>query len=203
MSFLPVIRGVKMATGINEELRVRILDGAAKLFDTKGIRFTMDDLARSLGMSKKTIYTVFRNKRSIMMETIDRFFDDALAEEKLILADDSLATTEKLIKVIGSVPERYVQKDLSQLSILKKKYPSVYRHWKKCRESYWAGAEALLRQGIDEGTIRPISLPIFQTMFQSTISQFFQGDVLIKNKISYQDALAEVATTLVNGIAVK
>lgn len=191
---------MKMSTRVNEELRIRILDGAAILFDTKGIRFTMDDLARSLGMSKKTIYTVFRNKRSIMIETIDRFFDDALADEELILTDESLSTTDKLIKVIGNVPERYVQKDLSQLNILKKKYPSVYRHWKKCRESYWSGAESLLIQGIDEGTIRPISLPIFRTMFQSTISQFFQGDVLIKNKISYQEALTEVASILVGGI---
>ena len=67
-----------MKNAAADELRVRILDEAAKLFNEKGIRFTMDDLARSLAMSKKTIYTVFKDKRSIMTETIDRFFDDAL-----------------------------------------------------------------------------------------------------------------------------
>ena len=192
-----------MTTGTNGELRVRILDEAAKWFDTKGTRFTMDDLARSLGMSKKTIYTVFRDKRSIMIETIDRFFDDALKDEKNIIADESITTVEKLLKVMGRVPERYVQTDLSQLSVLKEKYPSVYKHWKSCRESYWFGIEALLKEGIEEGSIRPVSLPIFKTMFQSTISQFFQGDVLIKNGISYQEALAEVASILVNGIIIK
>lgn len=186
-----------------KELRIRILDGAAKLFDSKGIKFTMDDLARSLGMSKKTIYTVFKDKRSIMIETIDRFFDDALRDEKEIIADESINTVEKLLKVLGRVPERYVQTDLSQLNVLKEKYPSVYKHWKSCRESYWFGAEALLKQGIEEGSIRPVTLPIFKTMFQSTVEQFFQRDVLIKNKISYQDALAEVASILVNGIIVK
>jgi len=192
-----------MTTVTSDELKVRILDEAAKWFDSKGTRFTMDDLARSLGMSKKTIYTVFRDKRSIMIETIDRFFDDALAEEKSIIADDSLTTVEKLLKVIGRVPERYVHTDLSQLNVLKEKYPSVYKHWKSCRESYWFGAEALLKQGIEEGSIRPISLTIFKTMFQSTIETFFQKDVLVKNKISYQDALAEVASILVNGIIIK
>ena len=190
-------------TGTNAELKVRILDEAAKWFNTKGIRFTMDDLARSLGMSKKTIYTVFRDKRSIMIETIDRFFDDALRDEKEIIADESINTVEKLLKVLGRVPERYVQTDLSQLNVLKEKYPSVYKHWKSCRESYWFGAEALLKQGIEEGSIRPVTLPIFRTMFQSTVEQFFQRDVLIKNKISYQDALAEVASILINGIIVK
>lgn len=192
-----------MTTVTSDELKVRILDEAAKWFDSKGTRFTMDDLARSLGMSKKTIYTVFRDKRSIMIETIDRFFDDALAEEKQIIADDSLTTVEKLLKVLGRVPERYVHTDLSQLNVLKEKYPSVYKHWKSCRESYWFGAEALLKQGIEEGSIRPISITIFKTMFQSTIETFFQKDVLIKNKISYQDALAEVTSILVNGIIIK
>lgn len=192
-----------MTTGTNEELKIRILDEAAKWFDSKGTGFTMDDLARSLGMSKKTIYTVFRDKRSIMIETIDRFFDDALEEEKRIIADESLTTVEKLLKVLGRVPERYVHTDLSQLNVLKEKYPSVYKHWRNCRDNYWFGAEALLKQGIEEGSIRPVSPPILKTMFKSTLETFFQRDVLVKNKISYQDALAEVATILVNGIVIK
>lgn len=192
-----------MKKGKNDELRVRILDEAAKLFDCKGIKFTMDDLARSLGMSKKTIYAVFEDKRSIMNETIDRFFDDALIEEEAILNDDSMPIPEQLRLIIGSVPERYTQKDLAQLYVLKEKYPSVYRHWQRCRENYWQGVAILLRRGIDKGEIRPVSMPILKTMFQSTIEQFFQDDVLIKNGISYRDALAEVSDILVNGITVK
>ena len=61
-----------MKNAAADELRVRILDEAAKLFDRKGIKFTMDDLARSLAVSKKTIYTVFGDKRAIMKETIER-----------------------------------------------------------------------------------------------------------------------------------
>ena len=187
----------------NNDLRVRILDEAARQFDKKGIKFTMDDLARALGMSKKTIYTVFEDKRLIMTETIDRFFDDALAEEETILNDSSLSITDQLKAIIGRVPERYTQNDLTQLYVLKEKYPSVYRHWQHCRENYWEGVGLLVKRGIDQGEIRPVSLPILKTMFQSTIEQFFQDDVLVKNHISYRDALAEVASILVDGIRVK
>ena len=135
-------------TGTNAELKVRILDEAAKWFDTKGIRFTMDDLARSLAMSKKTIYTVFRTKRSIMTATIDRFFAEAYKEQEEILADTSLTTTEQLRRVIGSVPERYIGHDLSQLYVLKDRYPSVYRHWHNCREEYWNAVEVLIKNKI-------------------------------------------------------
>ena len=189
-----------MKNAAADELRVRILDEAAKLFDRKGIKFTMDDLARSLAVSKKTIYTVFENKRSIMTETIDRFFDDALAEEEAILNDDSLSIPDQLKAIIGRVPERYTQNDLAQLYVLKEKYPSVYRHWQRCRENYWEGVCILLKRGIEKGEIRDVKLPVLKTVFQSTIEQFFQDDVLIKNSISYRDALSEVASILVDGI---
>lgn len=186
-----------------DELKVRILDEAARLFDEKGMKFTMDDLARSLAMSKKTIYTVFRTKRSIMTATLDRFFAEAYREQEEILSDGSLSVTDQLRKVIGSVPERYVSHDLSQLYILKDRYPSVYRHWHNCREEYWDAVEVLIEKGISEGVIRPVSLPILKAMFQHTIEQFFQSDILIKNKISYKDALSEVADILIDGITVK
>ncbi len=93
-----------MRNAANDELRVRILDEAAKLFNEKGIRFTMDDLARSLAMSKKTIYTVFEDKRSIMTETIDRFFDDALTAEEMILNDDSLSLPLRSWKLFNPFP---------------------------------------------------------------------------------------------------
>ena len=192
-----------MKDNASDELRIRILDEAAKQFDKKGIKFTMDDLAKSLGISKKTIYTVFEDKRSIMTETIDRFFDDALFEEELILNDDSLTIVEQLKSIIGRVPERYTQNDLAQLYVLKEKYPSVYRHWQYCRENYWEGVGILINRGIEKGEIRHVSLPILKTMFQSTIEQFFQNDVLIKNHIPYRDALAEVASILVDGIIAK
>ena len=187
----------------SDELRVRILDEAARQFDKKGIKFTMDDLARSLGMSKKTIYTVFEDKRSIMTETIDRFFDEALIEEETILNDDRLSITEQLKAIIGNVPERYTHYDITQLYVLKEKYPSVYRHWQRCRENYWEGVGMLVNRGIELGEIRPVSLPILRTMFQSTIEQFFQDDVLVKNRISYRKALYEVATILVDGIVAR
>lgn len=189
-----------MRSAANDELRVRILDEAAKQFNKKGIKFTMDDLAHSLGMSKKTIYTVFEDKRSIMTETIDRFFDDALIAEESILNDTSLSIPEQLRAIIGSVPERYTQNDLTQLYVLKEKYPSVYRHWQRCRENYWQGVAILLDRGIEQGEIKDISLPILKTMFQSTIEQFFQDDVLIKNSIPYREALSQVAGILIDGI---
>ena len=180
-------KGEKMAA--SNDLRVRILDEAARQFDKKGIKFTMDDLARALGMSKKTIYTVFEDKRQIMNDTVDRFFEDAFAQEQEILNDETIGVVEKLRRIIGSVPERYTQNDLTQLYVLKEKYPSVYRHWQHCRENYWNSVQILLDKGVEEGFFRPVTMPILKTMFQSTIEQFFQNDVTCSSRTTFHTGM--------------
>lgn len=48
----------------NQNLKGDILEATIQAFQKKGLKFTMDDLASLLGISKKTIYTVFPDKKS-------------------------------------------------------------------------------------------------------------------------------------------
>lgn len=59
----------------DEERAEAILDAASRLFLAPGPgRVSMDDLARALGMSKKTIYRYFPDKHSLMTAVLDRQF---------------------------------------------------------------------------------------------------------------------------------
>ena len=50
------------------ESRERIIEGAADLFKTYGIKsVTMDLLANHLGMSKRTIYEIFSDKDELLI----------------------------------------------------------------------------------------------------------------------------------------
>ena len=61
---------------------------------------------------------------------------------------------------------------------------------------------SLLEQGITEGKIRNIQIPILKTMMEATLEQFFQRDVLVQNGISYHEALDEVVSILIDGITI-
>jgi len=53
------------------ELRSRIIEAATTLFRQHGIkRVTMDDVAHSLGISKRTLYEVFREKEALVVECL-------------------------------------------------------------------------------------------------------------------------------------
>ena len=59
-----------------------------------------------------------------------------------------------------------------------------------------------VEQGITEGKIRNIQIPILKTMMEATLEQFFQRDVLVQNGISYHEALDEVVSILIDGITI-
>ena len=97
------------------ELRETILEGTITVFNRKGLKFTMDDLARQLGMSKKTIYTVFKDKESLFLDMVDYLFDSIKESERQVMEDESLGTLEKVRKILGVLPDGYQNIDFRQL----------------------------------------------------------------------------------------
>ena len=184
------------------EVRETILQGTLGAFNEKGLKFTMDDVARAVGMSKKTIYTVFRDKETMFLAMVDYMFDSIKESEHAILEDKSLGTEEKIRRILGVVPECYRDVDFRQLYLLKDKYPGVYKQVEKRLETGWETTVALLEQAAKEGVIRPIQIPIVKMMLEAALEQFFQRDILIRNHISYMDALDEVVGILMDGIMV-
>ena len=186
-----------------EKLRVTILEGTIQAFNRKGLKFTMDDIANQLGMSKKTIYTVFRDKETMFFAMVDYMFDSIKESERQVLEDESLTTVEKIRRVLGVLPEGYKDIDFRQLYLLRDKYPKIYKRVEERLESGWETIIGLMEQGMEEGVIKRVDIPIVKLMLEAAIEQFFQRDILIRNQISYAQALDEVVEILVNGIAVQ
>lgn len=183
-----------------KQLQKLILAGTVQAFNQKGLKFTMDDIASLLGISKKTIYTVFADKEALFLAMVDELFDSVKESERQILEDADLSTTEKLRRVLGVLPESYKEVDFRQLYLLKEKYPKIYDQVELRLETGWETTIELLEQGIKEGVIRPIRIPLFKLMMEAALEQFFQRDILIKNRITYAEALDEVVEILLDGI---
>ena len=180
--------------------RETILDATLEVFGEKGLKFTMDDIANRVSMSKKTIYAVFQDKETLFYEMVDYGFDNIKESERKVLENDKLDTLGKIRAILCVLPESYKDIDFRQLYQLKDKYPKIYRKMEERLESGWETSIALLEQGMKEGVIRNVNIPIFKTMFEATLEQFFQRDILILNKISYHKALDEVVNILMDGI---
>lgn len=185
------------------ELKEKILEACIQVYKQKGLKFTMDDIAASLSISKKTIYTVFENKEQMFLAMVDYLFDQVKADEASILEADDLSTLEKIRQILTCLPRVYADVEFSHLHSLRNKYPKIYAQVERRLETGWEATIGLLEQGMQEGVVRPISIPIFKLMFEASLEQFFARDVLEVNQIPYRQALDQVAEILISGIAMK
>ena len=182
--------------------REEILKATIQVFNDKGLKFTMDDIAELLKISKKTLYKVFDDKEALFLAMVDYIFDTIKESERAVVEDDSLSTADKIHKILGVLPEGYKDVDLRQLYLLKDKYPKIYKQVELRLETGWEITIELIEQGIAEGCIQPVKIPILKMMMEASLEQFFQRDILVRNQISYQDALNEVVNILMEGIKI-
>lgn len=191
-----------MERGESLELQEQILEETLKIFNEKGLKFTMDDIAHDLGISKKTIYTVFQTKEQLFLTMVDYIFDGIKESEQQVMGNDELDVISKIRSIFKVMPERYSEIDFRQLYQLKDKYPKIYKKVEKRLETGWENTIALLEQGMEQGVIRNVHIPIVKMMLESTLEQFFQRDVLVANHMTYQEALDEVVDIIMDGIVV-
>ena len=182
------------------EQKERILKGTIQAFNEKGLKFTMDDLARILGMSKKTIYVEFTDKNSMFLAMVDYLFDGIKESEEEIINNTDIDIVDKITTMLGVLPESYKDIDLRQLYMLKDKYPVIYKRVEERFENGWQQTIELLKEAMEEGKVRKVNVDIFKMMMEAALEQFFQRDILIYNSLSYEEGLKEVVGILMNGI---
>lgn len=182
------------------ELKEKIIDAVIEEFNEKGLKFTMDDIAKHIGISKRTLYTVVEDKEALFVEAVDDVFAAIKESERQIIEDGSLDVLEKLKRILIVLPEKYRTIDFRQLYDLKSKFPRIYAKIENRLETDWEPTYRLMEQAMEEGKIRRISLPIFQAMISGTIEYYLSRSVLIDNKMDYEAALAQMVDIIMIGI---
>ena len=166
-------------------MREKIIDATVEEFKQNGLKFTMNDLAKRLGISKKTIYTVFESKQAVLVAVADRYAADLYSMQEELEADVSLNVVQKLEKLLCALPE---------------KYPKPYRHLMRSVNNGWEQAEQYLRKGMEEGLIREVSIPVVMAIVKGTVICFMESDVLYQNELTYEQAKKEMVEILMKGI---
>lgn len=188
----------------NEELRQKILESTITVFNKKGLKLTMSDIATEISISKKTIYKEFDSKDELFDAMVDYIFDTIKEKENEIANDPNLGTIDRLKALLGAMPDSYQGINFQELHPLKEKYPEVYEKIAMRLETGWETTIALLEQGKKEGVIRKdADIRIIKVMLEASIEKMISEDMLEKNNIKYVDALKEVVDILVDGIAVR
>lgn len=183
-------------------MKRRILEGALAVFKKQGIKFTMDNLAEELGMSKKTIYTVFPDKGTLLCELVDYVFDEIKESEETILGKNDIPLQDRIRQMLGAMPESYTELDFTQLYMYKDKYPKAYARITEHLESGWEKTNELLDEGVRGGVIREdIDYSVFQMIYEAALERFLSAGELSKYGITYMEAMNQLVDIMMDGIA--
>ncbi|MCS6833075.1 MAG: TetR/AcrR family transcriptional regulator [Flammeovirgaceae bacterium] len=140
----------------NEAVKERILLTSMDLFKKFGIKsVTMEDIAKKLGISKKTIYAFFKDKDELIESAARRQLEiDKAALEQI--ADESSSIIIHLVKISELIKQRMSEFHPVMIYDLQKYYPRAWQlyvsHRQDCQEQFLVTA---LEQGIKEGVFRP------------------------------------------------
>jgi TetR/AcrR family transcriptional regulator, cholesterol catabolism regulator len=172
------------------DIKKKILKGAESLFMKYGVRsISMDDIARHLSVSKKTLYQHFADKEDIVTITCQSHIEE-MSQEFEEIRKNSKNAIDELSKVSLCLKQNSEDMNPSLLFDLQKYHPRAWNVWVNHKNNFIR--ESVVRnlsQGIEEGYFRPeidkeviaaMRLEIVQLVFDEQIfppSQFKLSEV--------------------------
>ncbi|MGJ8715685.1 MAG: TetR/AcrR family transcriptional regulator [Maribacter stanieri] len=141
-------------------MKEKIRDTASQLFLERGFKsITMDDIANEIGMSKKTIYSEYSNKTSLVEDCVMNKFCDLSDGIDLIIAMNKNAI-EELYEIKKYVMSHLNDEKSSPQYQLMKYYPKIHKNLKlmqfdKMHNCVLSNVERGLEQGLFRDNIEP------------------------------------------------
>ena len=138
----------------NTEVKDKILDAATNLFWRYGTRsVTMDEIAKEIAVSKKTIYQYFKDKNEIVCLVVERKHDKQMKEMKA-LEESAENAIEAILKVSDFMGETFAKANPSLMLDTKKYHPEAWALHKDRRDKILDTIKENIRWGIKDGLYR-------------------------------------------------
>lgn len=164
--------------------------------------FTMDDLARELGMSKKTLYVHFAGKDEIVETAIDRFAADVRAMADALFADTALAYPEKLHRLFQEMLLRVARIKAHVLRDLQRNAPHLFRRVEEFRGYTLPYVfNQLLREGQVAGMVRAdIDTDFAITFWLAAVQNLMHPDYLDRHGLTPAETLGRAIRLFFGGL---
>ncbi|HWZ14486.1 MAG TPA: TetR/AcrR family transcriptional regulator [Mucilaginibacter sp.] len=134
----------------------RIIQGGEELFLTAGIKsVTMDDIAKHLGMSKKTIYQFFKDKNDLVIALVKKKLKDDEDQMSAIISQSG-NVIEEMINMMKCSEEIFSRINPIVIHDMQKYHPEAWKQFQDFKSGVLISTlEQLLTKGIKQGYIRP------------------------------------------------
>lgn len=178
------------------------MDTAEKLFMRYGFRrITMDDIAREMAISKKTIYQYFKDKNEIVCCATEQHLKRECFDIRE-LEEGTGNVIEYLVKLSQQLRQHVDAVNPGVMHDLKKYFPKgwkIFMHYKQ--EVFLKSIVKILRQGIDEGYFRPdIDPEVLGIMRMEQIQLSFDENLFPRKRFDFTEVQMQLLRHFMAGI---
>lgn len=188
---------------MENEKEIEFLDRAFDVFRTNGIRsVNMDDLARELSMSKKTIYKYVKDKNELVEKTFLRF--QACDIERMSEINELAANAiEELYLISRSVNEHVSHLHPSIFFDLRKYHPNCYAMQEEFKKNFiFEQIKKNLDRGLKEGVYREsLNTEVIAKVYVQSIDAMMSNQLFDLSSIPFVQLFNEVFEYHMHGIA--
>lgn len=184
------------------ELKERIIENASELFFRNGIRsMTMSDIANGLGISKRTLYEVFRDKEELLEECLNYYHAKADREiEQLTRNSDNVIDT--MIRLYARNFFQMLEAGKLLVNDLKKYYSHLYRKIEKKRNDDVCIFIPLFEKGVEQGLIRDdVNFEVMLWLLKIQFDAVLNENTIPTGKYSAHQFLQAIIRNFLRGIA--
>ena len=181
------------------ELKERIIETAMRLFTDNGIRsITMDEIAASLGISKRTLYEIFVDKEALLEECIRRGQDENDAYLRSVQA-----TARNVLEVLLKCYQRSIEKYHATNRLFFediKKYPKAYELMTRRQDMDSEHVINFFREGVRQGIFRSdVHFGIINFLLHKQLDVLMHTD--ISERFSFLEVYEAIVFTCIRGIS--
>lgn len=184
------------------EIKERILQAAQELFFKYGIRsISMDDIAKHLSISKKTIYLSYKDKDEIVHTLIkQKCFADLKYFESIHL--DSENVIEEMFSIMNHLGKIINEMNPSMFYDLQKYHSNTWNLFKEFREEHIIKmVEEMITRGMKQGLIRPdIHSKTLARMRMAQVEMGFNPNIFPPDKFKLLDVQITMLEHFLYGI---
>jgi AcrR family transcriptional regulator len=184
------------------EIKERILQKSQELYFTLGVKsVTMEDIASSLGISKKTIYQHFKDKRTLVEASTVFFLDKEQCQEELINMQ-AKNPIEEIILSTQMMREMLTDINPAIFHDLQKYYPKTWAHYIKHKEKFKEAVNVNLEEGKKLGYYRQdINSAILSKLRIESVDMAFNLQVFPTREFNILEVQLEFIDHFIRGIA--
>ncbi len=184
------------------EIKEKILNGAIGLFMKYGLRsISMDDIARHLSVSKKTLYQHFADKEDLITSVLSTHIDENRKQYEVI-TKHSINAIDELAQISQCLRKDMAETNPSVLFDLQKFHPKAWEVWLDHKNKYIRQSVVRnINQGIEEGYYRPeVNAEVIAAIRTELISMGFDQSVFPQGTFNLAEVQSQIFDHFVYGI---